>query len=168
MEKEHMALMVAMGEPPGAVREHFLRFEMPLTWRIQNGLDFEYDSTLGFPGHEGFRMATCHPFRVYDLEHDWPLHIWELPLIAMDDTFVSYRKLDPLASWKLIRDLLETAKKYHGVAVLLFHNSCYDDFDNQGWGTIFEKTLRWSFENDAALLNGQEALESYRKTARSV
>jgi hypothetical protein len=165
MEKEQKTLEAAMGESPGAVREHFLRFEMPLTWKIQNELGFEYDSTLGFPGHEGFRMATCHPFRAYDLEHDRPLHLWELPLIAMDDTFVSYRKLDPLASWKSIRDLLETVKKYHGIAVLLFHNSCYDDFDNQGWGSIFEKTLRWSFENNAALLNGQEALESYRKTA---
>jgi len=49
--------------------------------------------------------------------------------------------------------------------VLLFHNTCYDDFDSPGWGSIFEKTLRWSCENNAALLNGQDALESYRKAA---
>ena len=164
MSDQNEELRDAAGDPIQAVRQHFLRFEMPLTWRIQDGLGFDYDATLGFAGHEGFRMATCHPFRAYDLDNDRPLRLWELPLIAMDDTFVSYRKLDAQASWKALCALLETVKKYRGVAVVLFHNSCYDDFDNPGWGTIFEKTLRWSYENNAALLNGREVLESFRTT----
>ncbi len=164
MVEEQKKLDEAVGKPVGAVREHFLRFEMPLTWRIQDELGFEYDSTLGFAGHEGFRMATCHPFRTYDLENDCPLRLWELPLIAMDDTFVSYRKLNASASWKAIHELLETVKKYRGVAVVLFHNTCYDSLDNLGWGTVFENTVRWCIENDAALLNGKEVLESYCKT----
>ncbi len=168
MAEEQKKLAAVAGEPVAAVREHFLRFEMPLTWRIQDELDFEYDSTLGFAGHEGFRMATCRPFRAYDIEHDRPLRLWEIPLIAMDDTFVSYRKLDASASWKAIRELLETVKKYRGVAVLLFHNSCYDELDNKGWGKVFESTVRWCIENDAALLNGHEALDSYRKACGKI
>lgn len=163
MSDEQRNLSLAAGEQISAVREHFLRFEMPLTWRIQDELGFEYDSTLGFAAHEGFRMATCHPFRAYDLENDHPLRLWEIPLIAMDDTFVSYRKLDTPASWKAIRDLLATVKKYNGVAVLLFHNTCYDDLDNQGWGTVFEQAVGWAVENKAALLNGREVLDAFRE-----
>lgn len=37
-------------------RQHYLRFEVSTTWRIQEKAD-----------HEGFRCGICLPFKPYDL-----------------------------------------------------------------------------------------------------
>ncbi len=161
MRSERDELAEASGLKPAAVREHFLRFQIPKTWAIHEVLEFQYDATLGFAEHEGFRMGICHPYHAYDIEMDSPLKLWEIPLLVMDDTLKSYRNLRPDEAFKQIEKLLITVRKYAGVAVLLFHNSCYDEFDFPGWGKMFEKTMKWCYENDATMLNGKELLSFY-------
>jgi len=35
-------------------RQHFLKFEVPATWRIQEKAGFLYDTSLTFADHDGF------------------------------------------------------------------------------------------------------------------
>jgi hypothetical protein len=147
------------------VRQHFLRFKIPETWRAQAELGFEHDATLGFPGHEGFRAAICHPFLPYDSERDEVIGIWEVPLLAMDGTFQSYRNKSAEESLEIIKELILTVKKYHGVGVLLFHNTCYDELDFPGWGRVFESSLEFAFAEGAFVGRTSEILNSYLKTS---
>jgi hypothetical protein len=147
------------------VRQHFLRFKIPETWRAQAGLGFEHDATLGFPGHEGFRAAICHPFRPYDSEKDEVIEIWEVPLLAMDGTFQSYRNKTAEESLEIVKELILTVKKYHGVGVLLFHNTCYDQLDFPGWGRVFESSLEFALAEGAFVGSISEILDSYLRTS---
>ena len=161
MREEKRRLDHASGRPSSSVRQHFLRFRVPETWRIQAELGLLYDTTLGYADHEGFRAGICHPFRPYDVSRDEVIDLWEIPLVAMDGTFQSYRGKSPEESLEIIKSLIGEIRKYRGVAVLLFHNTCYDDLDFQGWGRVFEKSIAFSLEEGGFVGSGREVLNSY-------
>ena len=124
---------------PVSVRQHYLRFRYPVTWRNQVEAGFTVDSTLGFAEREGFRGGAVHPFLPFDLEQQCVLPLWEIPLTVMDGTLAHYRGLDPDQSAVRIAQLLETVAEAGGTAVLLFHNTVYDHHDFPGWGPVFER-----------------------------
>jgi peptidoglycan/xylan/chitin deacetylase (PgdA/CDA1 family) len=165
MKVEKERLEGALHVKPAGVRQHFLRFRIPETWKIQAELGFIHDATLGFSDHEGFRAAVCHPFRPYDIDNEDVIPMWEIPLLAMDGTFQSYRSKSAEESLEIIKSLIRTVKKYHGVGVLLFHNTCYDELDYPGWGRVFEESLRFSLEEGAFVGSALEILNSYLETS---
>mgnify|MGYP006285131925 CR=1 FL=1 len=107
-------------------RQHFLRLEVPTTWRLwaESGLD--YDSTLGFADHPGFRCGTCYPFPVFDLEKREQLPLFERPLIAMDCTVLHPKYMGLVTSDEALQtfvDLRERCRLFNGEFVFLWHNS---------------------------------------------
>ncbi len=124
---------------PVSVRQHYLRFRYPVTWRNQVEAGFSVDSTLGFAEREGFRGGAAHPFLPFDLEAHRVLPIWEIPLTVMDGTLAHYRGLDPDASAVRIAQLLDITAAAGGTAVLLFHNTAFDRHDFPGWGRVFKQ-----------------------------
>jgi peptidoglycan/xylan/chitin deacetylase (PgdA/CDA1 family) len=137
--KETQRLMQVLGRPPRTVRQHYLRFDYPTTWRIQVENGCEVDSTLGFAEQEGFRNGFCHPFLPFDFERGEALPILEVPLTVMDGTLAGYRELDTAASLQRIRDMHSTVRAENGVLVLLFHNTVFDAHDFPGWGEVFHE-----------------------------
>ncbi len=63
LARERRAVECAASSDVVSVRHHFLRYEVPSTPRLQQRLGFRIDSTLGFCETDGFRRATCLPFR---------------------------------------------------------------------------------------------------------
>ena len=61
------------------VRQHYLRFEAPLTWRNQQAAGLTYDSSLGFADVNGFRTGTCREFPAFDVVASVPLTLRERP-----------------------------------------------------------------------------------------
>lgn len=138
LAREASRLRRAAGCELRSVRQHYLRFDYPRTWRHQAEEGFYVDSTLGFAEQEGFRNGVCHPFIPWDLERGEAIPIWELPLTVMDGTLAHYRGMDPESARRRIEELLDTVAAHRGVAVLLFHNTSYDAHDFPGWGAVFE------------------------------
>jgi len=140
MAEEKHKLERLVGSVKG-VRQHYLRLSIPSTWRIQDSLGFLYDATGGFADHEGFRFGYAGVFRVFDIDTWKPMKLLELPLLAMDGTFQSYRHIPPEHAFSIIHTLIDSVKRYRGAAALLFHNTIYDTFDYAGWGDVFEATV---------------------------
>lgn len=103
-------------------RQHFLRFQVPTTWRVWEQAGLEYDSTLGYAEQEGFRCGTCHPYFPFDIEQDRQLDVLEIPLIVMEVTLKNYRKLTPAQGQSAILELAQKCKNVNGVFTLLWHN----------------------------------------------
>ncbi|MDT8322840.1 MAG: polysaccharide deacetylase family protein [Bacteroidota bacterium] len=137
LRREHQRLRSATDADLRSVRQHYLRFIYPKTWRQQAAENFFVDSTLGFAEEEGFRNGCCHPFLPWDLDRGEVLPIWELPLTVMDGTLAQYRGMTPGDARMRIDALLRTVTEAGGVAVLLFHNTAYDAHDFPGWGEVF-------------------------------
>jgi hypothetical protein len=121
----------AVGHPPMLARTHFLRWAEPATPRRLHDEGIRLDSTLGFAEHEGFRRGTAHPFRVFDLEADRMLTLWEMPLAVMDTTLTDYRRIRPDAVAARLEAVCRAARRHGGVAVVLWHNQL--DADTGAW-----------------------------------
>lgn len=107
-------------------RMHYLRWEHPLTMKIwaEEGLD--YDSTLGFADHPGFRCGTCFEFNAFDPVSDEPLPLRLRPLTVMEASVLSPTYMDVASqeeAFRIMADLKRTCRALGGQFNLLWHNS---------------------------------------------
>lgn len=145
-------------KPVVGIRQHFLKYSVPETTRIQEKAGLQYDSTLGFAQHEGFRNSYCWPFRMYDFENDRPAGIWEIPLTVMDVTLFAYRKLDFQHSMKAITELVNEVQKFNGVFSLLWHNSFFDELQFPGITRFYLQLLDFLRDEGLEGITGNEIL----------
>jgi hypothetical protein len=106
-------------------RMHYLRWQHGTTWPMLDAAGVDYDSTLGFADHVGFRAGTCREFPVFDLVQTQPLKLREKPLIAMDQTLLHpaymHQRKDGVLGW--IESISRECRNYAGSFVILWHNS---------------------------------------------
>lgn len=123
------------------IRQHYLKYEIPNTQKLQQKAGYLYDTSVGFAEHEGFRNSYCFPFKLYDFENDKMLNIWEIPLVAMDGTLFEYRGLNFQQAKKTINEISEEVKKFNGVFTLLWHNDYFDEVELKGITAFYENLL---------------------------
>ena len=107
-------------------RQHFLRFSVPETWRKWADAGLEYDTSMGYADHAGFRCGTCRSFPVFDLRQREQLNIVERPLIAMecsvlDSKYMGMQDFESAVSYML--KLKNHCSTFGGEFVFLWHNS---------------------------------------------
>ncbi len=111
-------------------RQHYLRFEVPRTWRLWAGAGLEYDSTLTYADRAGFRCGTCYEYTVFDLDRRERLNLKERPTIVMESTVISDRYMGlgtgPRAC-ELIEALKDRCRTFDGDFTVLWHNSALAD-----------------------------------------
>ncbi|MEW8992893.1 polysaccharide deacetylase family protein [Clostridium sp.] len=151
-------------------RQHYLRFKVPYTWRIQEKVGMLYDTSLGFADKEGFRCGTCYPFKPYDLLEDRIIDIWEIPLIVMDGTLDNkdYNNYGVDEAYNKVIRLISTIKKYNGVFSLLWHNSSLDKYDVKyiKWIPVYEKIMNYLGEESVKSYTGMELIEYIDKLCK--
>jgi hypothetical protein len=107
-------------------RQHYLRFSVPHTWRYLSEAGINYDSSVGFADHVGFRSGICYDYPVYDVVQRKPLDIIEKPLIAMECSIIDNKYMnmghDALTE-NVLKELKETVKLLSGNFTMLWHNS---------------------------------------------
>jgi len=152
LKKEKGALESVLGRKVIGYRNHYLKFKVPDTWSTLKNAGFKYDSSLGYPGHVGYRNGMCHPFKPHDLNAKRTIDILELPLNIMDATFDEYMKTDMSTSWELSKRLIDITHRHRGVLTIVWHNS---SMMNE-WLELYEKILKYSHEKGAWITSGEE------------
>lgn len=109
-------------QPSWGVRQHYLRFTAPVTWRHQEAAGLAHDSTMGFAEQVGFRSGTCREHPVFDLLERRELSIRERPLVVMDGSLFGYMGLDVEESARRLRAIVGACRRHRGDAVVLYHN----------------------------------------------
>jgi peptidoglycan/xylan/chitin deacetylase (PgdA/CDA1 family) len=107
------------------VRQHYLHYHPARTPRVHEAAGFEFDSTIGFNNHVGFRYGTSWPFQCYDIEADEQLSIVEVPLTAQDGPFFAPSALgaDADLAFEYVQHLTENVRAVGGVLTLNWHPS---------------------------------------------
>lgn len=108
-------------------RQHFLRWSThtPAAW---DAAGLEYDSTLGYADHAGFRCGTCHEYPMFDLHQRRALRVRQRPLVCMECSVTSYMGLGWTESaLARMKEFKELAFRFDGVFTLLWHNSSFED-----------------------------------------
>jgi hypothetical protein len=106
-------------------RQHYLRWRNPDTWQNWDDAGLDYDASVGFADHVGFRAGTCREFPVFNLLTSRPLELREKPLVAMDRTLLdpSYMGLSAVACRARMQGLAATCRRFGGTLSILWHNT---------------------------------------------
>lgn len=160
MHEEKGRLEEASGQKAISIRQHYLRYDAS-TSRIHVEEGFQIDSTLAFANQEGFRRGTCLPFKVFDIESNEELALWEMPLCMMDGTLFNYRKLDGEQALGVSIELMQWCKRFGGVCVGLWHNMLWDEMDFPGWGQHFLECMDYAVEEGANISSLSSSMDAY-------
>ena len=160
LKNEKERLEKTLGKEVIGIRMHYLRFDVPYTWRLLSNLGFKYDTTFGYPDMPGFRNGMAHPFRPYDIEMKKEIDILEIPLIIMD---VSIFKMPIEEAWVVTKKLIETTEKNFGAITILWHNTTFDEIFWNKWAKFYEKILQFLKEKKAWITSGEEVYNYWVK-----
>jgi hypothetical protein len=114
-------------------RQHYLRWKNPTTWAAWEQAGLDYDSTVGFAEHVGFRCGTCREFSAFDLRARSPLRLRERPLVAMDRSLFDYMRLGRDQAFDTVKRLSDVCRIYGGNFTLLWHNNMLAEADDKAW-----------------------------------
>ncbi len=145
-------------------RQHFLKLKYPDTLKVQQEAGLEYDTTLGFAEHEGFRNSYCYPFKPFDYTTDTMLDIWEFPLAMMDTTLFGYRKLTYVQMLESMENLISEITKFGGLFVLLWHNCNFDEYQYPGINKFYKNILELIHSTQFDSVTGSGVLDRLNNT----
>lgn len=147
---ERSALESLTGLELTTTRQHFLRWDVRTTPRLQERAGLRVDSTLGFNRNVGFRAGTSLPFHHFDVVTGMQLELLEVPLAIEDTALLSAGglELDFSAARRVVGQLLDRVAEVGGAATLLFHP---DKFADRDWLALYEWSLDHALERGAWL-----------------
>lgn len=120
-----------------ASRQHFLRINMPTTFRnlIDSGISQDY--SLGYADMPGFRSGTCTPHYFFDLERKLKTNLRIFPLVLMEGSLRDYLKLDQERAHAMINLLIDRVKAVEGNFISLWHNDSLADTEGNYWKDLY-------------------------------
>ena len=112
------------------IRQHFLRWSPLLTapGACQAGLN--YDTSLGFADHPGFRCGFCYEYPMFDFEKRECMNLNQRPLVAMECSVIDKRYMNlgtGNRAYSVLAQLKESCQRYNGDFTLLWHNDRFVD-----------------------------------------
>ena len=102
------------------------------------------------------------PFRIFDVDANRALDLWEFPLVVMDSALFNRQKLTPDQAIDQTKAVLSQCKEFGGVGVVLWHNVLWDEIDFPGWGRHFESIMEWTMGSGARTMSLEGAFEMWR------
>jgi hypothetical protein len=120
VEKER--LQSISGSLVKASRQHYLRLDLPETYRnlIASGLQEDY--SMGFHDLAGFRAGMCVPYQFYDLLNERETALRICPFQVMDVTLRNYMKLSPEEAIIRAKALIDQVRSVGGTFISVWHN----------------------------------------------
>lgn len=112
-------------EFPLGGRQHYLRWRAPDTWVAYDRAGLDYDSSLAFADHVGFRSGVCYGYSTYGLRSRQQLGLVEQPLVTMDTSMISpkYMNLSDEEICTRVKLLRIRCELFSGEFTVLWHNN---------------------------------------------
>ena len=97
-------------------------------------LGIEYDYSMGYATHLGFRAGTSHSFVWYDLLREKTTELNVTPFCFMDATAHYELKLSADEAFSRLHAMQQLLQKINGTLITVFHNfSLGTDKEWEGW-----------------------------------
>lgn len=131
-----------LGEPVYMSRQHFLRFNLPFTYRtlLDCGISEEY--SMGYSETTGFRAGTAFPFYWFDLEKNEPTNLRIFPFSMMDVAYRHFRGLSARDTISSSEVIIRKLRELDAPFCFVFHNESLSEHRGwQGWTHVFKQWL---------------------------
>lgn len=143
LRDELAALSEITGEPVVRCRQHFLRIQIPESYRVFIDCGIRHDYSLGWASDSGFRAGTGRSFPFYDLEKETETPLILHPLCMMDGAFKNYLHLTPDQAMEQISAMIRALKETSSRCISLWHNESLGTSRQwDGWREVYEHTIR--------------------------
>jgi peptidoglycan/xylan/chitin deacetylase (PgdA/CDA1 family) len=148
LEKEELENIVGKRIP--GVRQHYGNLKIPSTWKIQEELGFEYDSSYGIINSSEFKDNKYFPF--------YPLgsKFMEIPLAIMDHQYHQLFEKNKEDVWEICEKIIEDVEKSNGVLNVLWHNDVFREKVFPGRCEVYEKIIKLCQQKNAWITNVYE------------
>lgn len=103
-------------------RFHFLRFQLPESYRMLVKQGIKSDYSMLYANELGFRAGTSLPFIFFDLKENKKSSLRVYPTAIMDATLLKKMHLGIGNLFNLANEMMNDVMKTRGVFVTLFHN----------------------------------------------
>lgn len=145
--KEINRLKEVLGTDVSHSRQHFLRCQIPESYRILLKSGIHHDHTMGYASRLGFRAGTSSVFNWFDLESNQVTELKIHPFLYMDGTLNEYLNYSVDESKHVIQNLFDEVSSYGEVFEFLWHNETIGDQDRwEGWKDLLTFTLNLNNE----------------------
>lgn len=140
LTKEKQALQQLSGHEINSSRQHFIRFDLPATYRRLLALGITNDYSMGYGSINGFRASITIPFYWYDLKNEEQTNLRIHPFCFMDANAYYEQKLSPEAALEEITQYYSIVKSVKGTMITIWHNNFLGtDEAFSGWKEIYEQ-----------------------------
>jgi len=124
-------------------RQHYLKLNLPSTYRNLINLGIKEDYTMGYADQVGFRASICSPFNFYDLDLESETKLKIHPFAVMDGTLRDYLNSSREDAKKIISQLISEVKGVNGQFISLWHNESLCDTGKwEGWLEVYEHLIK--------------------------
>ena len=141
---EFSRLSKLVHQPIKKSRFHFIKVNLPQSYRelIENEASEDY--TMGYASKMGFRAGVCNPFKFYDLDYDAATNLTVYPFYLMEATIKYYFKEGPENAFNYFKEYIDKVKQYNGVYVSLWHNDSFSEWGIwKGWKPVYLEMIMY-------------------------
>jgi hypothetical protein len=142
IDKEMKRLSDIIHRPIVRSRFHFLRLQLPESYRALIHAGIKHDYTMGYAEEPGYRAGTATPYPFFDLLRDSETELLIHPFVTMDTTFRRYKEKTPDEAIEELGKMIEEARKVGGRFCCIVHNQNIGDIDGWGeWKRVYEAMM---------------------------
>jgi len=123
-------------------RQHYIRFELPSTYRKLLALGLTNDYSMGYGSINGFRASIASTYYWYDLKSEEKTQLHIHPFCFMDANSYYEQKLSPDAAFEELMQYYNAVKSVNGTMITIWHNNFLGtDEAFAGWRDVYEKFI---------------------------
>ncbi len=144
---ERKNLENALNKNIDSSRQHFLRLNLPSTYRQLINNDIVNDYSMGFAALPGFRAGICTSYYFYDIDLEAVTNFRIHPFAVMDGTLKDYMDMTTTDAIDKISQLIEEVRKVNGTFISLWHNEALSDKKRwAGWLNVYEQLIKMAID----------------------
>lgn len=132
-----------LGKLITASRQHYIRFELPNSFRQLVAAGITDDYSMGYGSINGFRASVATSFFWYDLQSDKPTSLLLHPFCFMDANAFFEQKLSPQEALAEMLRYQKILQSCGGTMITIWHNTFLGtDKMFEGWRDIYLQFLQ--------------------------
>ena len=141
LQSEKVLLEKIIGKEISTSRQHYIRMNLPDTYRQLISTSLLNDHSMGYATINGFRASVAASFYWYDLEKEQQTRLRVHPFCYMDSTSVFKLKHTAAEAYSEMVQYHKITRSVDGSLITIIHNNLLGS-DKKVWRDMYEKFLQ--------------------------
>ncbi len=142
LSKEKTWLEQLVKHKVNASRQHYIRFDLPATYRHLLAAGITHDYSMGYGSINGFRASISTPYHWYDLKKEERTQLLIHPFCFMDANAYYEQNLSAQEALAEMIQYYQVIKQVNGTMITIWHNNFLGTGDEfEGWKEAYQQFI---------------------------